>query len=352
MPESKTAAAILAMLACAAVHAQSDSCSSPTPIVGYGQVPFTTVGATSDGITGMGCGPGQAYNDVWFCWTASQTAVVAASVCNGTTFDTVMGVYAGCTCPSATAPLACNDDSCACTSGCSGNYASRVQWVATAGSSYLIRLGAYGSTGSGSGTMTVDAVPPLADVTNPVNGHRYVAVTGTTWTASEAFAVQLGGHLVSIGDQAENDFVLANFGSLGGVDRRLWIGFNDQAVEGTWAWSDGSPASYTNWNAGEPNNSNGVEDYAEMLGSNGRWNDLNDAGAGYAHLAIIEFGGSPPPPPCLGDIVVDGRVDGADLSALLGGWGSTSFPAADLDQDGIITGSDLSMLLGAWGPCS
>ena len=125
-----------------------------------------------------------------------------------------MAVYAGCGCPAAGSALACNDDSCACASGCTGNYASRVQWVASAGSTYMLRVGGYGTANSGSGAIAVAAVPPLADVVNPANGHRYIAVNATSWSASEAFAVQLGGHLASIESADENLFVQQNFGNL------------------------------------------------------------------------------------------------------------------------------------------
>src|SRR5690606_32247992 len=32
-----------------------------------------------------------------------------------------------------------------------------------------------------------------------------------------------------------------------------WIGLTDRAVEGTFVWDDGTPLSFTNWHAGEPN---------------------------------------------------------------------------------------------------
>jgi len=48
------------------------------------------------------------------------------------------------------------------------------------------------------------------------------------------------------------------------------------------------------------------------------------------------------------DLNGDGIVDGADLGALLGAWGSTD-PSADLNGDGIVDGADLGSLLGAWG---
>lgn len=50
-----------------------------------------------------------------------------------------------------------------------------------------------------------------------------------------------------------------------------------------------------------------------------------------------------------GDLDGDGRIDGSDLSILLGRWG-TSDPAADLDDSGLVDGGDLSRLLAAWSP--
>ncbi|MFO0961809.1 MAG: S8 family serine peptidase [Phycisphaerales bacterium] len=52
----------------------------------------------------------------------------------------------------------------------------------------------------------------------------------------------------------------------------------------------------------------------------------------------------------LGDLNGDGIVDGADLGALLGGWGGCGTPCpADLDDNGIVDGADLGILLGNWG---
>jgi formylglycine-generating enzyme required for sulfatase activity/subtilisin-like proprotein convertase family protein len=49
-----------------------------------------------------------------------------------------------------------------------------------------------------------------------------------------------------------------------------------------------------------------------------------------------------------GDVNLDGVVDGADLGALLSGWG-TAGPLGDLDGDGFVGGSDLGILLAHWG---
>ena len=59
---------------------------------------------------------------------------------------------------------------------------------------------------------------------------------------------------------------------------------------------------------------------------------------------------------CLGDIFVDGIVNGADLGALLSYWGpvTTSPPsrACDLNGDERVDGSDLGTLLANWGSCA
>lgn len=43
----------------------------------------------------------------------------------------------------------------------------------------------------------------------------------------------------------------------------------------------------------------------------------------------------------------NGRVDGGDLTILLGAWGAHE-PRFDLDGDGVVTGGDLTILLGDW----
>jgi formylglycine-generating enzyme required for sulfatase activity len=58
---------------------------------------------------------------------------------------------------------------------------------------------------------------------------------------------------------------------------------------------------------------------------------------------------------CVGDIAVDGRVDGGDLGVLLANWGpvtaSALSHACDLDGNGKVDGADLGMLLANWGTC-
>jgi hypothetical protein len=54
-------------------------------------------------------------------------------------------------------------------------------------------------------------------------------------------------------------------------------------------------------------------------------------------------------PPCAADLNADGRVDGADLGALLGNFGGAG--VGDLDGNGLVDGADLGALLGVFGPC-
>ena len=57
------------------------------------------------------------------------------------------------------------------------------------------------------------------------------------------------------------------------------------------------------------------------------------------------------PSPCRADLAGnDRRIDGADLSAMLGAWGATQGPA-DLDCSGEVDGADLGALLASWGAC-
>jgi hypothetical protein len=336
---SLSALVALASTGLAAGQATNDCASAPA-LKGYGTFPFDTNGATTDGAADVLCNffsNQNIFNDVWYRFTAPETFVVEVSSCAQTTLDSKIAIYGGADC---SAPvIACSDDNC--------SLQTKVSFAATAGETYLIRIGGYGSTNFGSGTITIGALPLLADITDPATGIRYVAVAGTTWTASEALAVALGGHLVSIGSQEEQDFIHSNFGNLLGVDRRIWIGFSDQSTEGAFEWSDGTPAKYTNWNGGEPNNSGGAEDYAELLGSSGKWNDLNDAGAGFPHLAVIELPGSTKNP-CPADLDGDGVVSSSDLGELLSAWGTA---IADLDGDGDTNSGDLGILLAGWGEC-
>jgi len=56
---------------------------------------------------------------------------------------------------------------------------------------------------------------------------------------------------------------------------------------------------------------------------------------------------------CPGDVIPSGNVDGVDLSAVLGAWGSDGSGAysTDVNGNGLVEGGDLAIILGAWGAC-
>jgi hypothetical protein len=116
-------------------------------------------------------------------------------------------------------------------------------------------------------------------LTNAANGNTYYLLSENTWTASEAEARLLGGHLVTINDATENQWVRNTFSPLTGVtEAKLWIGLNDAANEGQFVWASGDPVTFTYWSPGEPDDVEGVlgtADYAAIgyLAGN-RWIDL------------------------------------------------------------------------------
>ena len=131
-------------------------------------------------------------------------------------------------------------------------------------------------------------VPATAAVidTDTYLGHTYYLLDGKPWLAQEAEAIALGGHLVTINDDAENTWVWDTFGT---VDTGLFFGFNDFAVEGNWVWASGEPVTFTAWRFLEPNNCCGGEDFGE-LASDYEWNDV---GPNHTWRAVVEVGADP-----------------------------------------------------------
>lgn len=85
-----------------------------------------------------------------------------------------------------------------------------------------------------------------------------------TWTEAKIFCENLGGNLVSITSQEEQDFVADLIDGKGKM-HQYWIG--GRVMNDGFAWSDGEVWSYTNWDSGEPNaaEKNGeTEGYAQI----------------------------------------------------------------------------------------
>jgi len=119
----------------------------------------------------------------------------------------------------------------------------------------------------------------MGPIYNPANGHSYSLLAATSWSASQTEAVSLSGNLATINDAAENDWVFDTFS--GGGQKNLWIGFNDTNMDNVFSWVDGSPTTYVNWDAGQPNL--GSERWVFMVRGNlgsgqvaRKWHDVID----------------------------------------------------------------------------
>jgi hypothetical protein len=127
-----------------------------------GATAFTTAPATdSIGSLPAGCNDGAGTvcaKDVWFRHTATCSGTLTIETCGAATFDTRLAVYTGSTCPtSTTVPAGCDDS----TAGCAGN-GGRVELNVTAGSTWLIRVGAPVAGTGGSGVLSISCGTPCA----------------------------------------------------------------------------------------------------------------------------------------------------------------------------------------------
>ena len=120
-------------------------------------------------------------------------------------------------------------------------------------------------------------------VTSPINGHLYTIVdNNTSWTDAENKAIALGGHLVTIRSQAENDWVFnLAVSSTGSGVYGAWIGMyqlpGSPEPAGGWVWSSGEAVTYTHWqtSTGEPNDyyGNSSENWAKMYARKHDWDE-------------------------------------------------------------------------------
>jgi hypothetical protein len=165
------------------------------------------------------------------------------------------------------------------------------------------------NTGSVVGNVQLSVaatVNPVGYFYNGVNGHFYRPIsTGTTYTGARAASLLTTfkgqtGYLVTITSASENAFIFSNV-----PQANIWFAATDEVVDGRWVIDAGPEKGivmktqngqlngniagvYNNWAPGEPNGSNGSENYAVTnWNSQPTWNDLSN---NWANPYIIEYG--------------------------------------------------------------
>jgi hypothetical protein len=105
------------------------------------------------------------------------------------------------------------------------------------------------------------------------NNHVYMFCTKyRIWPDARKVCTQEGLDLAAINTKEEDVWAAAKALSLDPVYGWLF-GFNDQAKEGAWVWSNGDPVTYTNWAPGQPSNTPGAGT-TENCGSIVTWNKV------------------------------------------------------------------------------
>jgi parallel beta-helix repeat protein len=123
----------------------------------------------------------------------------------------------------------------------------------------------------------------------PVDSTYLLTPTRLTWQQAEDYAQEVGGHLVTINDAAEDSFLQSTFGT----DQSFWTGLNDIATEGNFVWSSGESVTYTNFAPGEPNDFRGNQDAVVInFTSDKLWDDHSAANRNFG---IVEVPVTSPP---------------------------------------------------------
>jgi ELWxxDGT repeat protein len=171
-----------------------------------------------------------------------------------------------------------------------------------------------------------------------LGGHGYVlGTTSMTWEQAEDACETLGGTLVTLQSQPENDLIE----SMATTD--VWLGMNDLSVPGSYQWITGEALAFNHWAPSEPN-SIGLERYVAMYmrwSLNGYWNSYVNVAPDITYAC--EFRGTGPVPP-----TVTARIGGVDVGAagtgvvsstrLLAHWSPGSLSAGFYDL--VITNPD------------
>ncbi|MFN8287950.1 MAG: glycine-rich protein [Chitinophagales bacterium] len=162
-----------------------------------------------------------------------------------------------------------------------------VQWSSSYSGAATLSCTPANSCGNGTPVnfnVTVNSTHGVAIATYPyqgtANGKHYYLSNGTsTWATAKTNAESQCTNLVAISSATEQTYVQNILNSA-----VRWQGLTDEITEGTFVNVNAEPTTYTNWNAGQPDNAGTGEDYAEIQ-TTGLWNDGPGTGP---YRAIME----------------------------------------------------------------
>lgn len=177
------------------------------------------------------------------------------------------------------------------------------------------------------------------------NGYRYeLYEENVDWQTAKRICEKKQGFLVTIKDTDENNIVMSL--AQKGSNAQYWIGLTDIDNEGQWKWCNEKTPEYTNWQLGEPNDDMSAEDYATIVKSDGKWNDIPGFTYYYKSVGFI----CKTPLHKIGDINLDGEITISDVTAIqryiteLDVFTDEQIALADTNGDGEINITDATHL--------
>ena len=110
---------------------------------------------------------------------------------------------------------------------------------------------------------------------NPDNRHAYKMIRCETREEAQAQADAQDAHLVTINDEAEQEWFLEVFGK----SENYWIGLINNSEEGKQQWDNGEPITYTNWMSAQEatkintaaQDGDAKPNYIVLVGMSGKW---------------------------------------------------------------------------------
>jgi len=121
-------------------------------------------------------------------------------------------------------------------------------------------------------------------------GHTYKFIPiKKSWNKAKNDAEKLGGYLVCITSEKEQNFI-SEIITINGNVQPTWIGLSDEEVEGEWKWVNGEKVEYKDWQPNQPDNADcwGGKQNCAWLGfcNSPKWDDIWEHASFYS---VVEF---------------------------------------------------------------